>query len=50
MPRKPDSAHLEERLLGAERLQWHLNANVRDNEARKSLEDFETVVENFRGT
>lgn len=48
MLRKLDAARLEELLRGAKRLEWHLNANVRDNEARKFLEDFETAVENFR--
>ena len=48
MLRKLDAARLEELLRGAERLEWHLNAKVRDDEARKFLEDFETAVENFR--
>ena len=47
MLRKLDAARLEELLEGAERLEWHLNAKVRDDEARKFLEDFETAVENF---
>ena len=49
MLRKLHAAHLQELLVGAERLEWHLNANVRDNEARKFLEDFEAAVEKFRG-
>ena len=48
MLRKLDAARLEELLGGAERLEWHLNAKVRDDDARKFLEDFETAVENFR--
>lgn len=49
MLRKLDAARLEELLNGAERIKWHLNAAVRDETARKFLEEFETAVENFRG-
>jgi transcriptional regulator with XRE-family HTH domain len=45
--RKLDAARLEELLGGAARLEWHLNVKVRDDEARKFLEDFEKAVENF---
>ena len=48
MLRKLDWARLEELLEGAEHLRWHLNAHVRDDEARKFLEEFEQAVENFR--
>lgn len=48
MLRKLDAPRLEEFLGGAERIKWHLNASVRDSEARKFLEDFETAAENFR--
>jgi transcriptional regulator with XRE-family HTH domain len=49
MLRKLDAARLEQ-LFRADpsRLEWQLNAQVPDDEARKFLEDFETVVENFR--
>ncbi len=49
MLRKLDAARLKELLGGAERVKWRLNAKVRDDEARKFLEDLETAVENFRG-
>lgn len=49
MLRKLDGARLEELLLGAERLEWQLNVQVRDDEARKFLEDLETAVEKFWG-
>ena len=45
MLRKLDAERLEELLAGAKRVKWHLNAKVRDDEARKFLEDFETAVE-----
>jgi transcriptional regulator with XRE-family HTH domain len=48
MLRKLDAARLEELLKGAERLEWQLNAMVRDDEARKFLQDFETAVEKFQ--
>jgi transcriptional regulator with XRE-family HTH domain len=48
MLRKLDAARLEQLLKGAERLEWQLSAQVRDDEARKFLEDFETAVEKFQ--
>ena len=48
MLRKLDAARLEELLKGAERLRWQLKAQVRDDAARKFLEEFEQAVENFR--
>jgi hypothetical protein len=47
MLRKLDGAHLEQLLKGANRLEWELNAQVRDEETGKFLEDFETAVEKF---
>jgi transcriptional regulator with XRE-family HTH domain len=47
MLRKLDAERLEELLGVAERVKWRLNAKVRDDEARKFLENFETAVENF---
>jgi hypothetical protein len=49
MLRKLDGARLQQ-LFKADpaRLEWKLNAQVRDEEARKFLEEFETLVENFR--
>jgi len=46
--RKLDAARLEELLEGAKDVKWHLNAKIRDNEGRKFLEDFETVLQNIR--
>jgi transcriptional regulator with XRE-family HTH domain len=48
MLRKLDAPRLEELLAGANRIKWHLNAKIRDDDARKFLEDFETAVDNFR--
>jgi transcriptional regulator with XRE-family HTH domain len=45
---KLDVARLFELLSGTERVEWKLNAHVKDEEARRFLEDFETAVENFR--
>jgi transcriptional regulator with XRE-family HTH domain len=47
MLRRLDAARLEELLEGAERVEWHLNAKVSDEEARKFLKNFETVVGNY---
>jgi transcriptional regulator with XRE-family HTH domain len=47
MLRKLDAARLEELLGEAKRFEWRLNAKVRDDEARKFLENFETAVEKF---
>jgi transcriptional regulator with XRE-family HTH domain len=46
--RKLDASRLKDLFEGAERIRWHLNAKVRDDDARKFLEDFETAAENFR--
>lgn len=49
MLRKLDAARLEQLFKAdPERLEWQLNAQVRDDEARKFLEDLETTLENFR--
>jgi hypothetical protein len=48
MLRKLDAMRLEQLLLGAERLDWDINAKVRDDQARKFLKDLETAIENFR--
>jgi transcriptional regulator with XRE-family HTH domain len=48
MLRKLDVARLTELIGDVHRIKWHLNANVRDDEARNFLEDFEGAVENFR--
>jgi transcriptional regulator with XRE-family HTH domain len=48
MLRKLDAPRLEELLAGASRVKWHLNAKIRDDDARKFLEDFETAVDSFR--
>jgi transcriptional regulator with XRE-family HTH domain len=46
--RKLDASRLKDIFEGSERIEWHLNAKVRDDEARKFLEDFETAAEDFR--
>ena len=47
--RKLDVARLQELFEeDPKRIKWHLNAKVRDDEARKFLEGFETAVEKFR--
>jgi len=46
--RKLDASRLEALLEGADRIKWHLNAKVRDDDKRKFLEDFEPAAENFR--
>lgn len=48
MLRKLDAARLKELLEGGENLRWRLNAQVRDDAARKFLEEFEEAVEKFR--
>lgn len=47
--RRLDVARLQQLLQeDPKRIKWHLNAKVRDHEARKFLEEFETAVEKFR--
>jgi transcriptional regulator with XRE-family HTH domain len=46
--RKVDALRLEDLFEGAQRIEWHLNAKVRDDDAVKFLEDFEPAAENFR--
>jgi transcriptional regulator with XRE-family HTH domain len=48
MLRKLDAARLEDVFEGADRVIWDLNAEVRGDEARKFLEDFEPALEDFR--
>jgi transcriptional regulator with XRE-family HTH domain len=48
MLRKLDAARLEDVFEGANRVIWDLNAEVRGDEARKFLEDFEPALEDFR--
>jgi transcriptional regulator with XRE-family HTH domain len=48
MLRKLDSARLDAILKGAARIRWELNARVQHEAARKSLEEFEELVEQFR--
>lgn len=48
MLRKLDVTDLERLLRGAQILRWQLNAPVRDEAARKFLEELDEAVENFR--
>lgn len=48
MLRKLDAARLKDLFEGASSVIWHLNAEVRGDEARKFLEDFEPALEDFR--
>jgi transcriptional regulator with XRE-family HTH domain len=48
MLRKLDAARLKDLFEGADRVIWHLNAEVRGDETRKFLEDFEPALEDFR--
>jgi transcriptional regulator with XRE-family HTH domain len=47
MLRKLDAERLEELLNGVEDIRWKLNAPVRDDRARKFLEELEVVVQKF---
>jgi hypothetical protein len=47
MLRKLDAARLKELLGGALEVNWHVNAEVRDDKARKFLEEFETALNKF---
>ncbi|MFG3595546.1 helix-turn-helix domain-containing protein [Bradyrhizobium sp. RDI18] len=46
--RKLDASRLHDLVEGTECFKWHLNAKVRDDDARKFLEDFEEAAEKFR--
>lgn len=48
MLRKLDAARLKDLFEGANRVIWHLNAHISDDEVRKFLKEFETALEDFR--